>query len=154
MTPAIDALNKTATDHRVIEVGAYAGDNRQDSLAQELGVAVQAIFKTLVVKLDRGELVTALLPIDAELHLKSLAALAGAKKAAMASARDAEKSSGYVIGGISPFGQRRPLATYADASILHHPRVYVSAGRRGLEIELAPADLVAICRASLGALAR
>ena len=154
MTPAIDALNKAATDHRVIEVGAYVGDKRQAILAQELGVAVHAIFKTLVVKLDRGELVAALLPIDAELNLKSLAALAGAKKAAMASARDAETSSGYVIGGISPLGQRRRLATYADESILQHSRVYVSAGRRGLEIELAPADLVAICSASLGALAR
>lgn len=154
MTPAIETLMSAGLAHRVIEVGVYDGDNRQQVLGQDLGVALEAIFKTLVVKLDQRALVTALLPINAELNLKSLAAMAGAKKAGMASAKEAERSSGYVLGGISPFGQRRPLATYADASILEHPKVYVSAGRRGLEIEVAPVDLVAICGASLGTLVR
>ncbi|CAH1388102.1 YbaK/EbsC family protein [Candidatus Nitrotoga sp. M5] len=154
MTPAIEALVKAGKDHRVIEVGDYDGENRRESLAQSLGVTLDAIFKTLVAKLDRGELVTALVPINAELNLKSLAALAGAKKASMASTKEAEKISGYVIGGISPLGQRRRLATYADQSILSHPKVYVSAGRRGLELEVAPGDLLALCSGAQGVIAR
>lgn len=154
MTPAVAALEQAKVAHRVIEVASYEGPQRQQRLAQSLGVAVEAVFKTLVAKLDTDALVVAVVPIHAELHLKSLAALAGAKKAVMAGAQEAQSATGYVLGGISPVGQRRRLAIFADDSLAAHPLVYVSAGRRGLELELRPQDLIRICDIRLGALAR
>ncbi|REJ74476.1 MAG: aminoacyl-tRNA deacylase [Acidobacteria bacterium] len=154
MTPAVRALTKAGLRHAVLEVGSYQGPERQLRLADELGVDVGAVFKTLVAKLDETHLVTVLVPIALELDLKVLAALAGAKRAVMAAPPEAERATGYVVGGISPFGQRRSLRTYGDRSLLDHPRVYVSGGRRGLEIRLDPRDLVALLDASLGELAR
>ena len=96
----------------------------------------------------------ALVPVTSELNLKALATLAGAKRAEMAMPQEAERSTGYVVGGISPVGQRRLLSTYMDSSISKLSTVYVSGGRRGLELEVAPSDLLASCRARLGEIAR
>jgi Cys-tRNA(Pro)/Cys-tRNA(Cys) deacylase len=115
--------------------------------AERLGLPPERVFKTLVAQLDAKQLVVAVVPVSSELDLKRLAAVAGAKRAAMADPRAAERSSGYVLGGISPLGQKKRLATFVDESALEHATVYVSGGRRGLEIELAPADLVALCQA-------
>ncbi|MGV9820897.1 Cys-tRNA(Pro) deacylase [Nocardia xishanensis] len=146
-TPAIRTLTKAGIAHRV---HSYAHDPRADSygaeavdaLAAELGVSAAQIFKTLVVELSTGTLAVAVLPVPNTLSLKAAAAALGAPKAAMADKTKAERTTGYVLGGISPLGQRKRLPTVVDDSALRWDRVLCSAGKRGLEIELAPADLV------------
>ncbi|TDC26022.1 Cys-tRNA(Pro) deacylase [Streptomyces sp. 8K308] len=117
-------------------VGSYG-----EEAARVLGVDPGRVFKTLVAEVD-GELVVALVPVSASLGLKALAAAVGGKRAAMAEPAAAERATGYVRGGISPLGQRRRLRTVVDGSAVDLASVFVSAGRRGLEIELAPADLI------------
>ncbi|MFF7631756.1 Cys-tRNA(Pro) deacylase [Kitasatospora sp. NPDC008050] len=109
--------------------------------AQALGVDPLRVFKTLVAEVD-GALTVGVVPVAGQLDLKALATAVGGKRAAMADPAAAERSSGYVRGGISPLGQRKALPTVLDASALAHDTIYVSAGRRGLEVELAPADLL------------
>nr|WP_241729188.1 YbaK/EbsC family protein [Dietzia kunjamensis] len=122
-------------------------------MGDRLGVAADRVFKTLVLATGRPPegsrvpLAVAVLPVTSSLDLKAAAAALGCGKAALAPIDVAEKSTGYVVGGVSPVGQRRPLATVVDASALDHPTILCSAGRRGWEIELAPAELVAITRA-------
>ena len=96
----------------------------------------------------------AVVPVSTHLDLKALATALSGKKAAMAEQADAERSSGYVVGGISPVGQRKRLATVVDASAFDHETVFVSAGRRGSDVELAPADLVAVTEATVATVAR
>ena len=115
-------------------------------VAEALGVAPESVFKTLVAEVD-GTLTVAVVPVTGDLDLKALAAAAGGKRAALADRAAAERSSGYVRGGISPLGQRRTLPTVIDASALDLERMYVSAGRRGLQASLAPADLVRLTNA-------
>jgi Cys-tRNA(Pro)/Cys-tRNA(Cys) deacylase len=121
--------------------------------AQALGVDPGQVFKTLVSDVD-GALTVAVVPVDAQLDLKALASAVGGKRAVMADPAAAERSSGYVVGGISPLGQRRKLATVVDASALDHATVLVSAGRRGLDVELDPADLVRLTGATTAPIAR
>jgi Cys-tRNA(Pro)/Cys-tRNA(Cys) deacylase len=118
-----------------------------------MGVPPERVFKTLVAEVD-GRLTVAVVPVSGSLDLKALAAAAGGKRAVMADPAAAERSSGYVLGGISPLGQRRPLRTVVDASALAYPTVFCSAGRRGLEVELAPADLVALTSAITAPISR
>lgn len=118
-----------------------------------LGVDPARVFKTLVASVDGG-LTVAVVPVPAELDLKALAAAVGGKRAELATTVAAERSTGYVRGGISPLGQRTPLPTVVDVSLLGHDSVFVSGGRRGLEIELAPADLVRLTGATAAELAR
>ncbi|QIS15196.1 Cys-tRNA(Pro) deacylase [Nocardia arthritidis] len=151
-TPAITALTKAGVAHRVHE---YKHDPRSDSygaeavdaLAAELGVGPAQIFKTLVIELGTGALAVAVLPVPNTLSLKAAAAALGASKASMADKTKAERTTGYVLGGISPLGQRKQLPTVIDESALSWDRMLCSAGRRGLEIELAPADLVRLTAA-------
>lgn len=146
-TPAILALTRAQVAHRV---HAYAHDPRSDSygaeavaaLADEVGVAAAQIFKTLVLELSKGGLAVAVLPVPRTLTLKAAAAALGAPKAVLADRAKAERTTGYVLGGISPLGQKRALPTVLDDSALRWDRVLCSAGKRGLEIELAPADLI------------
>lgn len=121
--------------------------------AQALGIEPQRVFKTLVADVD-GALTVAVVPVDTQLDLKALAGAAGGKRAAMADPAAAERATGYVLGGISPLGQRKRLATVVDASALGYPTVLVSAGRRGLDVELAPADLVRLTGARTAGIAR
>jgi Cys-tRNA(Pro)/Cys-tRNA(Cys) deacylase len=130
------------------DTGSYG-----EAAADALGVPHERIFKTLLAEVD-GALTVAVVPVSGSLDLKALAAAAGGKRAQMAEAKDAERATGYVIGGISPLGQRRRLPTVVDASASAFPTVYVSAGRRGLQIELAPADLVRLTGATLAGIGR
>ncbi|RVW05270.1 Cys-tRNA(Pro) deacylase [Rhodococcus xishaensis] len=151
-TPATKLLDKEKVSYRIhnydhdSRAGSY-GDEAVDSLAGRLGVTSAQIFKTLVIKKDSGKLAVAVLPVPSKLSLKAAAAALGASKAVMAEQSDAERSTGYVLGGISPLGQRKRLPTVIDASALTFDRVLCSAGRRGLEIELAPQDLVRLAGA-------
>lgn len=120
--------------------------------AQALGVDKRQIFKTLVADVG-GHLVVAVIPVARQLDLKALAALFDVKKATLADPQAAARSSGYVVGGISPLGQRTLLATVVDASADDFETIYVSAGRRGLQVQLSPADLRAVTGARSAAVA-
>jgi Cys-tRNA(Pro)/Cys-tRNA(Cys) deacylase len=154
-TPAIVAAERAKVAYTVHE---YAHDRRAESYgleaAEALGVAPERVFKTLLAMLDGARLVVAVVPVVAQLDLKALAAAAGGRKAEMAKPADAERATGYVVGGISPLGQKKRLATFVDSSAASFPTIHVSAGRRGLEIELAAGDLVALTGAVVAAIAR
>jgi len=146
MTPAIAAARKAGIRHELLE---YRHDPAADSYgleaAEALGLPPGAVFKTLVVADPAGKAwAVGLVPVDRQLDLKAMAAALGWRKVEMADAADAERLTGYVVGGISPLGQRRRLPVLVAASVLALPMVHVSAGRRGLEIALAPADLLAL----------
>jgi Cys-tRNA(Pro)/Cys-tRNA(Cys) deacylase len=128
-------------------------DSYGAAAADALGVPHDRIFKTRLAEVD-GALTVGVVPVSGTLDLKALAAAVGGKRAVMAAPRDAERATGYVVGGISPLGQRRRLPTVVDASVSALATVYVSAGRRGLQIELVPADLVALTGASVAPIAR
>ncbi|HEV8568644.1 MAG TPA: Cys-tRNA(Pro) deacylase [Actinoplanes sp.] len=117
-------------------------------VAQALGVPPEAVFKTLIAEVD-GALTVAVVPVTGDLDLKALATAAGGKRAALADRAAAERTSGYVRGGISPLGQRKRLPTVVDDSAQDLDRMYVSAGRRGLQVSLAPADLVRLTAAGV-----
>jgi Cys-tRNA(Pro)/Cys-tRNA(Cys) deacylase len=124
-----------------------------EAAADALGVPHDRLFKTLVTEVD-GDLTVAVVPVSATLDLKALAGAAGGKRAAMADPAAAERVTGYVRGGISPLGQRKRLPTVVDSSASEFSTIYVSAGRRGLQIELAPADLVTLTGATTAGIAR
>ena len=153
-TLAIVAAERAKIAFRVLE---YEHDPGAESYGLEaaaaLGVAPAAVFKTLVAAVDGAKLVVAIVPVDARLNFKAFAAAAGGKRADMANPADAERATGYVVGGISPLGQRRRLPTVLDRSALDHPTIYVSAGRRGLELALAPGDLARLTGAIVAAVA-
>src|SRR5262245_41534973 len=147
-TPAIDAASRAGIAFTVHE---YEHDPRAPSYgpdaAGKLGLEAARVFKTLVADVD-GSLTVAVVPVEAQLDLRALG-----KRARMADTKAAERATGYVTGGISPLGQRRTLPTIVDSSALEHDTIHVSAGRRGLELELAPADLVALTGARTAAVA-
>jgi Cys-tRNA(Pro)/Cys-tRNA(Cys) deacylase len=154
MTPAINAAKKAKIAFTVHE---YEHDPNCASYgleaAEKLNVEATRVFKTLVADLG-GELVVAIIPVQAMLGLKHLARAAEAKKAAMADKTLAERTTGYVLGGVSPLGQKKRLRTFIDASAQRHATIHVSAGRRGLEIELAPDDLARLTGARFADLAQ
>ena len=113
-----------------------------------LGVSRDRLFKTLVALVDDRPVV-GIVPVSGRLSLKALARVAGGKRAVMAETADAERLTGYVVGGISPFGQTRRLATFIDEGILGHPTIFVSGGRRGLQLELTPVDLIRVTGAEV-----
>ena len=155
MTPAVLAARRAGVVCQVLE---YRHDPAAQSFgleaAEALGVDSSMVFKTLVASLASGELAVAVIPVTTRLDLKALASATGAKKAVMANRQAAERATGYVIGGISPLGQRRRLTTVVDESALTHEQIYVSGGRRGLEIALAPRDLVNLTHATLNPISR
>ena len=148
-TPATRAAKQAGV---VFTVHEYRHDPRAESYALEAATALELdparVFKTLVVDID-GELAVCVVPAESQLDLRSLG-----KRADMAPTQRAERVTGYVAGGISPLGQRKALRTLVDDTALAHATVFVSAGRRGLEIELAPADLVALTQADVRPLRR
>ncbi|WP_267241256.1 Cys-tRNA(Pro) deacylase [Streptomyces sp. PR69] len=153
-TPATVALAAAGVD---FTLHAYDHDPATASYGEEaaeaLGVPPERVFKTLVADVD-GELTVAVVPVAGQLDLKALAAAAGGKRATMADPAAAERTTGYVRGGISPLGQRKSLPTVLDSSASAHPTICVSAGRRGLEAELAPGDLATLTKAVLAPIAR
>ncbi len=153
-TPAVTLAARAGV---AFEVHRYDHDPDEPSYgaeaAEALGVDPDRVFKTLVVVADE-RLAVAVVPVSGELDLKKLAGALGARKAAMAHPTEAERATGYVVGGISPLGQKRKLATVVDASASRFPTIFVSAGRRGLELELPPADLVRLAGAAVAAVGR
>lgn len=153
-TPATVTLDRAGIAY---EVRAYEHDPAATSYGLEaasaLGVPPERVFKTLLVDTDKG-LGVGIVPVDRLLDLKAVAAALGAKKATMADPAVAERVTGYVVGGISPVGQKKALPTVLDASALQHATILVSGGKRGLDIELAPGDLVKVTRGSTAPVAR
>jgi Cys-tRNA(Pro)/Cys-tRNA(Cys) deacylase len=153
MTPAIRILEKARVAHRVHE---YAHDPSAacygEEAAAKLGVDQGRVFKTLIVALAGGAFAVAIVPVSGRLSLKRIARTAGAKKAVMADPADVERVSGYVLGAVSPLAQKRRLPTFIDTSSRGLDTIYVSAGRRGLQIELAPGDLDALTGATFAEL--
>jgi Cys-tRNA(Pro)/Cys-tRNA(Cys) deacylase len=153
-TAATALLTRQGIPHTV---HSYSHDPRHESYGTEaseaLGVPADRVFKTLVAEVD-GALTVGVVPVGAHLDLKALATAAGGKKAAMADPAAAERATGYVVGGISPLGQRKRLPVVIDSSALEFPTVYCSGGRRGLEIELAPGDLVRAANATVAPISR
>ena len=150
MTPGINAAKKNKVSHRIHE---YSHDESSESYgleaAEKMGVPEERVFKTLVVSIDSKELVVGVIPVSSMLSMKLIAKAAGAKKAAMAHRSDVERSTGYVLGGVSPLGQKKRLKTIIDSSAKNYSTIYVSAGRRGLEIELSPDDLTKLTSGAL-----
>jgi Cys-tRNA(Pro)/Cys-tRNA(Cys) deacylase len=129
------------------------GESFAEEVADELDVPLERVFKTLVTTVD-ARLVVAVVPATNQLDLKALARVLGARKAAMAHPYEAERATGYVVGGISPLGQKRRLPTVVDASVSSWDTVFVSAGQRGLELELTPSDLIRLTDAGVAPLGR
>ena len=156
MTPGIKALERLKIAHTVHKYEVADSDERTygEAVAAALGADPTTVFKTLVAELAGGELVVAVVPVTGTLDLGRLAAAAGAKSAAMAKPPVAEKATGYVTGGISPFGQRKRLRTFVDASAERHESVFVSGGRRGLQVQVTPGDLVLVTGATVAELGR
>jgi Cys-tRNA(Pro)/Cys-tRNA(Cys) deacylase len=152
-TPATALLVREKVEHRL---HPYRVDvdtpNYGAAVAQHLGVPPQRVFKTLVAEVD-GVLTVAVVPVTGDVDLKALAAAVDGKRATMADRSMAERATGYVRGGISPLGQRKRLPTVVDGTATTHSTIYVSAGRRGLQVELDPADLVRLTRARLADIA-
>jgi Cys-tRNA(Pro)/Cys-tRNA(Cys) deacylase len=153
-TPATLALVRAGIR---FEVHAYEHDPAAPSFGLEaaaaLDVSADRVFKTLCADLD-GRLCVGIVPVTAQLDLKALAAVLGGKRATMAAPADAERATGYVVGGISPIGQKRRLPTVLDDSAGRYETVFVSAGRRGLDLELRPADLLRAVDGSSASIAR
>ena len=157
-TPATKALVAAGVDYRD---HPYEHDPSADSYgleaAEAIGVPPEQVLKTLLAQTDLPRdhgLVVGIVPVTGQLDLKALAAAVGAKKATMADPALAERTTGYVVGGISPVGQKRPLTTVLDESASTHASVYVSGGRRGLDLELSPDALVSVTSATIAPIAK
>ena len=142
MTPALDLLKKVRAEHRI---HSYEHDPKAASYgleaAEKLNLDPKRVFKTLLASSEKGELLVAVVPVVGTLDLKALASAAKVKKCEMADVAVAQRSTGYLVGGISPLGQKKRLRTFIDQSANAHETIHVSAGRRGLEVELAAAVL-------------
>lgn len=129
----------------------YQHDSGQASYgleaAEKLAVASERVFKTLVVKLDSKQLIVAVLPVNAKLSMKNVAKACGGRRAEMADKVEVQRSTGYVLGGVSPLGQKKTLKTLIDQSAQQYSSIYVSGGRRGLEIELSATDMQTLTKA-------
>ena len=145
MTPAINTLEKTKTEHTV---HSYEHDPSTESYGLEAAELIDTdparIFKTLLLELNTGSMAVGIVPVLKQLNMKMMAKSTGAKKAQMADPDAVVRSTGYVLGGVSPLGQKKRLPTVIDSSAEQFETVIVSAGRRGLDIELRPQDLCAL----------
>ncbi|MEB8431451.1 Cys-tRNA(Pro) deacylase [Cocleimonas sp. KMM 6892] len=149
MTPAVDAAKKAGIQYTLHE---YSHDSQASSYGEEaanlLDISPNRVFKTLLIaSTDSNQLAVAIVPVSNQLNLKSAAKALGFKKASMADPAEAEKATGYILGGISPLGQKKRLPFVLDETATGFGTIYVSAGKRGLEIELAPGDLIKLCNA-------
>lgn len=148
MTPAINLLKQQRIAHQVL---GYEHDPAAASYGHEavdkLGLDARSVFKTLLAASEKNELLVAIVPVAGHLDLKALAAAAGCKKCEMADKDAAQRATGYLLGGISPLGQKKRLRSFIDNSAQALPVIHVSAGRRGLEVSLAPQDLAGLINA-------
>ena len=155
MTPAIDQLKKARVEHHVL---SYEHDPKSPSYgleaAEKLGLAPERVFKTLLAASEKGELLVAVVPVAGTLDLKALAQAAGVKKVDMADPAAAQRATGYLVGGISPLGQKKRLRTFIDESARQQPTIHVSAGRRGLEVELTAEALAQQTQATFAPIGR
>ena len=153
MTPAVRLLEQAGVAYQLhsYEHDADCTDFGLEA-SQKLGVDPSRMFKTLVVRSDAGALAMVLVSVQDKVDLKKLAYALGSKKADLADPTLAEKTTGYVVGGISPLGGRKQLPTFIDQSIGQHPTVYLSAGKRGLQLELSSDDLIKLTNATVLAL--
>lgn len=153
-TRAVDALERAGVEFALhtYEIDAPGDTTFGAAVAAALGVSPERVFKTLIAEVD-GRPVVAIVPVIGHLSLKALARAAQGKRAVMAQAEIAERITGYVVGGISPFAHRRRVPTWVDESLTLHDRVFVSGGRRGLQVEVAPGDLIALTAARTAPLA-
>ncbi|MFL9583061.1 Cys-tRNA(Pro) deacylase [Stenotrophomonas sp. AB1(2024)] len=155
MTPAINLLKKLGIAHQILgyhhdaNACSYGGE-----AAQQLGLDPALVFKTLLASTEKHELLVAIVPVSGTLDLKALADAAGCRKCEMAAVGTAQRATGYLVGGISPLGQKKKHRTFIDASAQVLPAMHVSAGRRGLEVALAPGDLIALTEGRLADIAR
>ncbi len=152
MTPAVRALDSSGITYVVHTYDHDRSSPFGTEAAQKLGVAAERVLKTLVVTAADDTFAVTVIPVSTHLNLKLAAAALGAKRVAMAVPADAERITGYLVGGISPINQRRALTTLIDESALAFDTIFVSGGRRGLELELAPQDLSAVTGGSFAAL--
>ena len=154
MTPAVAVAKKAGIRYQIHE---YSHDSQASSYGEEtcdlLGLSPKQVFKTLVVSTGaKTELAVAIIPVSHQLNLKTVAKSLGVKKVAMAIPAEAEKATGYILGGISPLGQKKRLPFIVDDSVRYFDTIYVSAGRRGLEIELKPDDLIQLCNSEVASI--
>ena len=149
MTPAISELENAGFEYELLHYdhdpsfGSYGSE-----AARKLGLNGEAVFKTLMSELNTGEFVICLIPVSSSLNLKAIAKAAGVKRASMADGKVAERRTGYVLGGISPFGQSRRHRTFVDKIALSMDSIYVSAGKRGQEIRIVPNAFTVLLDAS------
>lgn len=159
-TPAVVALTRAQAPHTLHHVDVQDFSGAADApgigvrMAAALGVDAARVFKTLMVEVPDGSLAACVVPVSGELDLRAAAKALGVKKTAMAGRNEAERRTGYVRGGISPLGQRQRCPVLVDESVLGWATVFVSGGRRGLDIEIAPAELVRVAAAQVVALRR
>ena len=154
MTPAVEAAKKAGIQFKIHE---YPHDAQSSShtigygeeASALLGISPLQVFKTLVISTNSKQLAIAIIPVSHQLNLKSAAKALNAKKATMADPHDAEKATGYILGGISPLGQKKRLRFVIDNSSSNFKTIYISGGRQGLEIELSPQDLAQLCSAKI-----
>ncbi|ROS00103.1 Cys-tRNA(Pro)/Cys-tRNA(Cys) deacylase [Sinobacterium caligoides] len=153
MTPGVKVVKRAGVDFKLHQ---YEHDSQSKSYgleaAEMLNLPVERVFKTLVLKLSTGRLAVAVLPVGEQLNLKRFASAVGDKKVAMADPQEVERSSGYVLGGVSPIGQKKALPTVLDDSAQACETIFVSGGRRGLEIELQANDLLPLVRGKFAAI--
>ncbi len=154
MTPCIRLLKKHNITYKIHQ---YEHDSTSLSYGEEAALKLDAkanqIFKTLVVISDKEEFAVAVIPVTSKLSLKNTAKAFGAKKISMARTKDVEKTTGYILGGVSPLGQKKKLPTIIDESCKNHETILVSAGKRGLDVELSPYDLQKLLNAKFKAVA-
>jgi Cys-tRNA(Pro)/Cys-tRNA(Cys) deacylase len=150
MTPAINQAKKYKIDFQIHQ---YQHDTHNSSFGLEavekLSLKAEQVFKTLVVETEAKKLIVALLPVTHQLNLKALAKAISVKKIKMADAKRVESTTGYVLGGVSPLGQKKVLTTILDNSSQNHLTIFVSGGKRGLELELSPQDLALLTKAKI-----
>ncbi|MBB1278487.1 Cys-tRNA(Pro) deacylase [Pseudoalteromonas sp. SR43-3] len=151
MTPAIELLKKQKIPFEVLSYEHDAGNSQYGLEAVEkLNLDSAQVYKTLVLETNERQLIVAVTPVSQQVNLKQLAKLCGAKKVAMAAPQKVQASTGYILGGVSPLGQKKRLATFIHSSASLFDTIYVSAGKRGLEIALSPTNLAALTSAKFG----
>lgn len=148
MTPAINLLKKNKCDYKIHKYKHDpANTNYGLEAAHALGLDEKQVYKTLLVELNPKELAVGIIPVNKSMSLKNIASCLKAKSATMANKDEAQKITGYLLGGISPFGQKKLLKTVLDISAMDFDTIYVSGGRRGLDIEVKPSDIIKLLNA-------